>query len=237
MSRTDADQLAPTHRGKGLVRGSTGASVAVRRIRRESIFSKVRCELVRRGPSASVSSQTDRTQFSLDQCTSMELTPMYADLLPTTSSALRSETAQESTDNLEDELIILPENKSDFKEISGRRIVDIDYFFQQLKEMDHESLFECNYRHLIFLRERRKGLASTFLFECELCKKKFELSSDNPSNVMPERERVEINLAATSGMVACGIGYSQFEEVMSAMDIPVFNEKFYAKTQNRIFDE
>lgn len=142
-----------------------------------------------------------------------------------------------STDNLDDELVILPESKSDFEEISGRRIVDIGYFFKQLKEMEHESLFKCNYSHLNLLRERRKGLASRFLFECELCKKKFELSSDNPSNVMPERERVEINLAATSGMVACGIGYSQFEEIMSAMDIPVFNEKFYAKTQNKIFDE
>lgn len=103
--------------------------------------------------------------------------------------------------------------------------------------MDHDSLFKCNYSHLCLLQEMRKGLASTFLFECEMCKKKFRLSTHNPSNLTPERERVEINLAATSGMHACGIGYTQFEELMSAMDIPIFNEKFHAKTQNIIFDE
>ncbi|XP_041975793.1 uncharacterized protein LOC121730719 [Aricia agestis] len=127
------------------------------------------------------------TRIVHDQPTPMELTPEYANLMPSTSCERNREITKMSsedhvqvpstssihstgsTDNFDDDFVILPEEGQKFEECSGRRIVDIGYFFKQLKEMDHESLFKCNNSHLRLQQEMRKGLASTFLFECEIC--------------------------------------------------------------------
>lgn len=47
---------------------------------------------------------------------------------------------------------------------------------------------------------------------------------------------VNINIAATSGIVASGIGFSQFEELCSAMDIPVFGTKYYSQLQDKVYE-
>ncbi|XP_041988043.1 uncharacterized protein LOC121739616 [Aricia agestis] len=90
-----------------------------------------------------------------DQTTPMELHPDPEYLLSSISNALRPATPLESTDNFDDDFVILPEEGQKFEECSGRRIVDIGYFFKQLKEMDHESLFKCNNSHLLDSRQIR----------------------------------------------------------------------------------
>ncbi|GBP50100.1 hypothetical protein EVAR_17361_1 [Eumeta japonica] len=49
------------------------------------------------------------------------------------------------------------------------------------------------------------------------------------------RQMIQITLkmltAVCSGIVATGIGYSQLEEICSAMDVPIFTEKYFAKVQ------
>lgn len=37
-------------------------------------------------------------------------------------------------------------------------------------------------------------------------------------------------------MVATGIGYSQFEELFSAMNIPVFSSNYYNQLQNKVYE-
>lgn len=50
-------------------------------------------------------------------------------------------------------------------------------------------------------------------------------------------EHVNANIAATSGIIASGIGYSQFEEILSAMDVPVFSTKLYAQLQEQVYEK
>lgn len=50
-------------------------------------------------------------------------------------------------------------------------------------------------------------------------------------------EQVNANIAATSGIIASGIGYSQFEEILSAMDVPVFSTKLYAQLQEQVYEK
>lgn len=52
-----------------------------------------------------------------------------------------------------------------------------------------------------------------------------------------DSEKVNLNIAATTGIVASGIGFSQFEEFCSAVDIPVFSSKYHSKLENEVFDK
>lgn len=52
-----------------------------------------------------------------------------------------------------------------------------------------------------------------------------------------DKEQVNINIAATTGIVASGIGFSQFEELCSAMNIPVFSSKYYSKLEEEVFEK
>lgn len=58
------------------------------------------------------------------------------------------------------------------------------------------------------------------------------LDLENPKNA----EIINVNIAATSGIVAIGIGFSQFEELFSAMDVPVFASSSYTYLQNIVCD-
>ncbi|CAK1590870.1 unnamed protein product, partial [Parnassius mnemosyne] len=118
------------------------------------------------------------------------------------------------------------------KTITGRRIVDIVYFLEQLQQQKHDPLFQCDFSCLVLITEKRTGLVSHFNFQCRMCKKYFKVCTDHL-----DTDRIDINTAAVSGIVASGIGYSQFEETMSAMDVPIFREKYYAKIQDHMFNE
>lgn len=58
------------------------------------------------------------------------------------------------------------------------------------------------------------------------------LNSEDPENV----DMINANIAAASGIVATGIGYSQFEELFSAMDVPVFASSTYTQLQEIVYD-
>ncbi|CAG5059222.1 unnamed protein product [Parnassius apollo] len=61
-----------------------------------------------------------------------------------------------------------------------------------------------------------------------MCKQVFLINSEDHN----DKEQVNLNIAATTGIVASGIGFSQFEELCSAMDIPVFSSKYYSKLED-----
>ncbi|CAB3229098.1 unnamed protein product [Arctia plantaginis] len=67
--------------------------------------------------------------------------------------------------------------------------------------------------------------------ECEDSMSETHKDDPNPTN------NVNINTAVCSGIVAAGIGYSQLEEICSAIDVPIFTEKYFAKVQSKVFDD
>ncbi|CAG5031428.1 unnamed protein product [Parnassius apollo] len=66
-----------------------------------------------------------------------------------------------------------------------------------------------------------------------MCKQVFLINSEDHN----DKEQVNLNIAATTGIVASGIGFSQFEELCSAMDIPVFSSKYYSKLEDEVFEK
>lgn len=116
--------------------------------------------------------------------------------------------------------------KSEKKDISGRRIIDVAHFFSKIQEISSHGAFNCGLQSMKLTGEKRVGLVSKFTLECLMCKEKFYLS-----NVTGE---LDINTAAVSGAVSIGIGYSQLEELLSAIDLPMMTEPLYQKRHNSV---
>lgn len=132
-------------------------------------------------------------------------------------------------------LIIEEEKMSDeFHPITGRRIVDINFLLEELqKKGSHSELFDCKSNYFRLVGEKRLGLTSVFKFQCRMCKKICLIHSEDTNNT----EQVNLNIAATTGIVASGIGFSQFEELCSAMDVPIFSPNYYNKLQNEVYEK
>lgn len=130
-----------------------------------------------------------------------------------------------------EELNINKEKENDFQPISGRRLIDINYFLSQLQDQaSHNGLFDCRTGNFKIVGEKKVGLISKYKFECNMCHEIIFIKSEDTENT----EKVNANIAATSGIIASGIGYSQFHKIFSAIDVPVFSTKYYAQLQDQI---
>jgi len=101
--------------------------------------------------------------------------------------------------------------------MSEKYIIDFVYVLQQLykKFDDHDKKFDCNFRDLIFfISARAYGLKNQFFFQCRMCYIKKNVWSEPSLN-----ESLDINTEAMAGCILTGIGYTQLEESLAAMDI------------------
>ncbi|KAL4131708.1 hypothetical protein QTP88_008982 [Uroleucon formosanum] len=101
-------------------------------------------------------------------------------------------------------------------EKSGRRIVDMNYVFYQIKNSDHKAPFGCSFLNMTFISEKKHGLRSTFKFKCDICHIIMFIDSEKSK---PERY-LPINEAAVTGSISTGIEYTQLSELCATMDIP-----------------
>lgn len=138
-------------------------------------------------------------------------------------------------EDIDDCPLLVESQKQDeeYQLISGRRIVDINFLlFQLQKQSNHCDLFDCKEGYFQVIGEKRIGLMSKIKLKCNICQNLVYIDSENPEN----EHRVNINIAAATGIVATGIGQSQFEELFSAIDIPVFSNSTYTNLQNIVYD-
>lgn len=115
--------------------------------------------------------------------------------------------------------------------INGRRIINFEYFINEIKKMNDHSPFSCNFNHTQIINERRNGFKSIFTIKCMMCDKKFILSTEDSIN-----DITPINTAVVSGIIAIGAGYSQLQQLTSAIEIPCMGSRLYNKEQNKVFD-
>lgn len=57
-----------------------------------------------------------------------------------------------------------------------------------------------------------------------MCNSKFLLNTNDPS---PANEKMDINIAAVSGIMAIGSGFFNLEELLASMDIPGMTHHIY----------
>jgi hypothetical protein len=55
-------------------------------------------------------------------------------------------------------------------ELTGRRIVQIDHFFSEIRRLSHhDGPFDCHFGNMVFQGEIRNGLKSGYKFTCAMC--------------------------------------------------------------------
>ncbi|XP_050513105.1 uncharacterized protein LOC126889537 [Diabrotica virgifera virgifera] len=115
--------------------------------------------------------------------------------------------------------------------ICGRRIVDVCHFSKALLSFPHCGLFSCDGTTVELLKETRKGLESTFLFQCNTCKSTVEVSTDDPYS-----KQTPVNTAAVTGVISIGLGYANLKEWCSTLNMPVMSETIYKKIEGKLMD-
>lgn len=115
--------------------------------------------------------------------------------------------------------------------ISGNRIIDFAYIYQQLQKIsNHNTALGCNLGCLKLTKESRKGFLSKFYFTCQMCNIKFELK-----NCKDPENSVDLNLNdnAVSSFMSIGAGFSGLEQVAASLNIPWMSEKLYGKCHTK----
>ena len=109
--------------------------------------------------------------------------------------------------------------------ISGRRIIDIVYFINEIKRIsDHGTVFDCSFKNMSLKSEIKKGLRSGFVFECEMCRK-----IDTAWTEPEISGYVNINTSAVAGTISAGGGYATLQQIMGAMDVRCMSNRTYDK--------
>ncbi|KAF0701763.1 Uncharacterized protein FWK35_00036722, partial [Aphis craccivora] len=114
------------------------------------------------------------------------------------------------------------ENNKNF--LSGRRIINVDYFLNSLQSIKHEP-FNCSIQNLVFKSEIKKGFFSEFHFQCNLCRKKEVIFSEPPDI----SQSLSINAAIVTATVNTGQGFTNLEQFSSILDMPCMSNKSYQK--------
>lgn len=112
---------------------------------------------------------------------------------------------------------------------TGRRIVNINKLFEQIKQLDNHSAFGCSFKDMALLAETRQGLKSSYIFKCKMCNLSRTIWSE-----ITESSEMDINTSAVSGTIATGGGHSQLEGIMSAMNIPPMSDKTFRRYESEI---
>ncbi|KAE9543065.1 hypothetical protein AGLY_002976 [Aphis glycines] len=123
---------------------------------------------------------------------------------------------------------LLVESTSDeesvvLERLGGRRIVDINRLFEQIKKIRHEP-FNFSFLDMVFISETRKGFMSVFTFKGKMCNIISKITSemlDNTALYLP------INKAIVNGSLAIGIGQTQLSELSASIKLPFISSTSY----------
>ncbi|KAG5886881.1 hypothetical protein JTB14_024738 [Gonioctena quinquepunctata] len=95
--------------------------------------------------------------------------------------------------------------------LTGRRIVDIGFFFQIINSGKHD------------------------LFGCDIADME-QTNSSGKDNSTGTTDSMDINSTLTLGVISTGIGYSLLEEISAAINMPVMAERTYSHYADKLSD-
>lgn len=85
----------------------------------------------------------------------------------------------------------------------GRRIVDVAYIFEQIKNSRHSGGTNCSFLSMTFISETRKGYNSCFKFKCQVCNIESIIHSENPIKTYIPINKALVNGSIAAGMFSC----------------------------------
>lgn len=77
--------------------------------------------------------------------------------------------------------------------IEGRRLVNISYFWDQIKQIKHMPYFNCDITSCDIVQESTKGYLSCFTIKCRMCEAISRIDTDDCS------QQFDVNMATVLG--------------------------------------
>nr|XP_033323545.1 uncharacterized protein LOC117218921 [Megalopta genalis]XP_033323546.1 uncharacterized protein LOC117218921 [Megalopta genalis]XP_033323547.1 uncharacterized protein LOC117218921 [Megalopta genalis] len=113
---------------------------------------------------------------------------------------------------------------------TGLSIVDMEYVFEQIKNIgNHSKTFECSTRHLEVKAIKRLGLETIITLECNMCHYTSEVYSESRNH-----KSLDINFGLVASSLTCGGGYAQIENILSGMNIPCISRTKYRQYHDNV---
>ncbi|KAI5645811.1 yqaJ-like viral recombinase domain-containing protein [Phthorimaea operculella] len=116
--------------------------------------------------------------------------------------------------------------RDNFLGLDGYRIVDIKHVLQWAFVIARHK-DACTCANIVFEKEQKQGLQSTFLFKCTTCGREWKESSEKTHGST-------INKSFVWGTVTSGSYFSQTEHLMGIMDIPTMNAATFHKMEEQL---
>ncbi|KAK9752248.1 hypothetical protein QE152_g4421 [Popillia japonica] len=113
--------------------------------------------------------------------------------------------------------------------LSGRRVVDIQYFMDQIIKSGNHAPFDCSFLHMELMKEERRGLASTYIFRCRLCNIIQKIHTDNA-----DCRDADVNTGIVFGATSIGIEYSQCNELLTTINVPLMAANTFASKERNL---
>ncbi|XP_073953228.1 LOW QUALITY PROTEIN: uncharacterized protein [Choristoneura fumiferana] len=115
--------------------------------------------------------------------------------------------------------------------IEGRRIIDFNYFMDQIKAMSaHNPGLGCALSNMEITKEQLVGLQSVTHFKCNMCNQSFAINS------CANHQEMTVSHAAVTGSILIGCGRTNLNELLTSMDLPTLNGRLYNKCHNDVSD-
>jgi hypothetical protein len=112
--------------------------------------------------------------------------------------------------------------------LSGFRVVDLQYFQEQLFQMEsHDLIRNCGLKHVKVIAEKRFGLRSCLKYKCDMCNKIMKVWTHR-------RDGMNVNQAAVTSAVCSGLTYEMQHELFGTMNIPTMSSRSYYKILHEI---
>ncbi|CAI6355909.1 unnamed protein product [Macrosiphum euphorbiae] len=144
-----------------------------------------------------------------------------------TDKQMHFEISEPCSDNFIDHNLLVESTNDEesvvLERLEGRRIVDINHLFEQIKKIRHEP-FNCSFVDMVFISETRKGYMSVFTFKCKMCNIISKITSEMLNNTAPY---LPINKAIVNGSLAIGIGQTQLAELSASIELPFISSTSY----------
>lgn len=115
----------------------------------------------------------------------------------------------------------------------GRRIVDVNELFTQLKKIEKHGV-DCCFNDLNIVHEVKRGLNSFLKIKCSKCSKVFYTHTCESYEETKQYNKMNVNYSAVLGTLVTGAGHSQLEELLGTLDIPCMSPGTFASIEKEI---
>ena len=113
------------------------------------------------------------------------------------------------------------------EKLKHKRVVDIYSVIEQSRKLECHTRVCPKSGRFTFLKERRVGLHSKFVYRCNKCNRKRIIHSAKES---PK----EVNSSLVAAVYSIGKGYDHLEELLTGIDVPSLAYATFQRLENFI---